>query len=107
VCFNTNPPLFYKSYYPIPHRPVNFPVIKYGSYRFDGGAIESSLDVIRCALFYQPVGVMHFLLISLPDRHVVWNGLGELPLVHPEGIDPPISPVLSVERMFDLLGGTI
>ena len=100
--FDTNLPLFYKSYYPIPHRPVNFPVIKYGSYRFDGGAIESSLDVIRCALFYQPVGVMHFLLISLPDRHVVWDGLEELPLVH-----PPISPVLSVERTLDLLVGTI
>ena len=45
VCFNTNPPVFYKSYYPIPHRPVNFPVIKYGFHRIHSGVIESSLDV--------------------------------------------------------------
>ena len=56
------------------------------------------------ALFYQPIGVMHFLLISLLDRHVVWDGLEKLPLVRLEGIDPPISPVLSVERTLDLLG---
>ena len=54
-----------------------------------------SLHQMR-ALFYQPIGVMHFLLISLLDRHVVLDGLEVLPLVHPVGIDPPISPVLSV-----------
>ena len=32
------------------------------------------------ALFYQPIGVMHFLLISLLDRHVDWDGLEVLPM---------------------------
>ena len=107
---------FYKSYYPIPRRPVNFPVIKYGSYRIHSGIIKSSLDVEEdtkfplhpmLALFYQPIGVKHFLLISLLDRHVVWDGLEVLPLVHLKGIDLPISPVLSVGRTLDLLVGTI
>jgi len=39
--------------------------------------------------------------------YLVWDGLEELPLVRSEGINPLISPVLSVERTLDLLVGTI
>jgi len=59
------------------------------------------------ALFYQPVCVMRFLWIFLPNSHVVWDGLEQSTYVHPEVIDPSISPVLSVKWMLDLLVGTI
>jgi len=79
VYFDTNLPLFYKSYYPIPHRPVNFPVIKYGSYRIRSGIIESPLDVKKTpsvysfasnarSLFYQPVCVMRYLSLHISLR---------------------------------------